>query len=74
MTTVQVPIGEISIAEAAQVSTDGGEFWAATMPAILYHYPSITPTAYWELTVSEHRGLYDYLVFLERPVGVTDGG
>ena len=69
---VEIQIADASLAEAAQASADGGEFWLATMPAVLFHY-AITPTAYWELSVAEHRALYDYLVFRNVPVGVDDG-
>lgn len=68
----EIPISELSLADASNASSDGGAYWLQTMPAVLFHYP-ISPSEYWLLSVGEHRALVDYLEWRELPIGADDG-
>jgi len=57
---VEIPISDITIEEAARLASDGKTFYIATMPKVLATFPSITPAAYWELSVAEHTALIDW--------------
>lgn len=57
---VEIPIGDVTIREAANLATDGKQFYIATMPQVLSRFPSITPDSYWELSVAEHAALVDW--------------
>ena len=59
----KIPLDEISLAEAMGV-VDDGSWWVETMPPLLIHYPVQLPSvaAYWELSVREHRSLFEWLV------------
>lgn len=63
-----IPIGQLDLAEA--VTQAGREFWLETMPPILQGYPSITPDAYWKLTVAEHAQL---VAWLQKTGAISDG-
>lgn len=57
----KIPIGQLTLREAAGLVTDGDAYWLNSMPAILEHYPSISLSDYWEvLTVDEHRTLLEW--------------
>lgn len=64
----KIPIGELTLREAVNV-IDDPSWWDKTLPPILLHY-RISPSEYWELTVYQHRLLYDWLV----GIGVVKDG
>ena len=64
----RIPIADITISEAAGL-VDDPSFWSDTRPLILFHFPQITLSSYWELSVGDHRDLYEFL--LSR--GLVDG-
>jgi hypothetical protein len=57
---LRINIGDASLREAYD-QTDDPSFWDEAMPPILYHY-RLTVAEYWELTVAEHRRLFDWLI------------
>lgn len=61
----RIPLHELSLSEAANV-VDDPAFWHDTMPTILFHF---SVGDYWQLTVGEHRRLYDFLIVR----GLVDG-
>lgn len=56
----RIPIGELTLRDAYNAVEDAS-FWDETMPPILYHY-RLGVGDYYELTVLQHRLLFDYLV------------
>lgn len=65
----KVPLEELTLAEAAD-KVDDASWWDRTMPPVLLHYSQITPESYWELSVKEHRLLFEWL---EKMGVVKDG-
>jgi hypothetical protein len=51
---------DLTIQEAAALSSDDDNWFLDTMPPVLHTYPSVTPANYWELKVSEHRRLVEW--------------
>jgi len=57
----RIPISELAIREAAGLAADRDAHYLATMAAVLHYCPSISPDAYWELTVAEHTAICDVI-------------
>lgn len=55
----KIPLGELTLSEAASVVDDPG-YWDETLPPILYFY-KMSVADYWQLTVKQHRLLADWL-------------
>ncbi len=64
----RIPIGDLSL-EDAYAAVDDVTFWDETMPPILYHF-KMGVADYYQLTVGQHRLLYDFLI----RQGVIDDG
>ena len=58
----RIPLNDVTLAEARDLTEDDGVFFEASMPAILFHYSQIALEDYWSLTVGDHRRLFDWLV------------
>lgn len=56
-----VPV-DVPLRLAGRYAVDADAFWAESMPLILEAYPQITVSDYWNLTVSEHQELLDFLL------------
>lgn len=57
----KIPLVDLTLAEACdQVEDDS--FWHRTRVAILAHFPQVGLNDYWDMTVGDHRDLYDWLV------------
>lgn len=59
----KIPLEDVSLAEAMSI-VDDGTWWVDTMPPILLNYPVHVPSidAYWNLSVRDHRALFEWLV------------
>lgn len=59
---VRIPAADVTLEEASGAVEDEGRWFWSTFPAVLQHFPQITPRMYWsELTVAEHGVLVKWL-------------
>lgn len=58
--TVTIPLGQVTIREAAGLAEDGDLYYVQTMPPILATY-HLAPSDYWALTVDEHSALLAHI-------------
>jgi hypothetical protein len=57
----RVALDDLKLTDA-EGEVDDASWWDETMPPILLYYQQITVDGYWQLTVKEHRLMFEWLV------------